>query len=86
MGKFFLSAKHPNEKEILVKKYQVLCHDSKFTYIGQTKRDLKSLLDEHKRVIIKFQGIDKSTFCEHLIILDHRIDKSRTTTSKNKKD
>ena len=29
--------------------YQVPCHDCPFVYIGQTKRDLKSRLSEHKR-------------------------------------
>ena len=31
--------------------YQVSCRDCSFVHIGQTKRDLKSRLDEHKRAI-----------------------------------
>ena len=31
--------------------YQVPCYDCPFVYIGQTKRDLKSRLLEHKRAI-----------------------------------
>ena len=43
--------------------YKVLCHDCPFVYIGQTKRDLKSRLSEHKRAI-KYQRPEKSTLCE----------------------
>ena len=51
-----------SEKSCLV--YQVLCRDCSFVYIGQTKRDLISRLDEHKRAI-KNQRPDLSAFCEH---------------------
>ena len=37
-----------------------------YIYIGQTKRDLKSRLDEHKRAI-KNQRSDLSVLCEHFI-------------------
>ena len=50
--KLLPSLKNPldnSEKFCLV--YQVPCRDCSFVYIGQTKRDLKSRLDEHKRAI-----------------------------------
>ena len=37
---------NPEEKSCVV--YQVPCSDCNFVYIGQTKRDLKSRLAEHK--------------------------------------
>jgi len=49
------SPKYPQthkEKSCIV--YQVRCSDCEFFHIGQTKRDLKSRLAEHKRAI-KFQ-------------------------------
>lgn len=52
--------------------YQVPCHDCDFIYIGQTKRSLKSRLDEHKRSI-KYQRPEKSALCQHTISMDHRI-------------
>ena len=59
-----------NEKYCLV--YQVPCRDCSFVYIGQMKRDLKSRLDEHKRVI-KNQRPHLSALCEHSITKDHII-------------
>jgi len=53
--------------------YQVLRHDCDSVYIGQTKRDLKSRLAEHKRAI-KYQRLEKSALCEHFITMKHRID------------
>ena len=53
-----------SEKSCLV--YQVPCRDCSFVYIGQTKRDLKSRLDEHKRAI-KNQRPDLSALCEHFV-------------------
>ena len=52
--------------------YQVPCLDCSFIYIGQTKRDLKFRLDEHKRAI-KNQRPDLSALCEHSITKDHII-------------
>ena len=49
-----------------------------FVYIGQTKRDLKSRLSEHKRAI-KYQRPEKSALCEPFITLDHLIDWSEAT-------
>ena len=50
-----------------------LCErDCSFVYIGQTKRDLTSRLDEHKRAI-KNQRPDLSALCEHYITMDHII-------------
>ena len=60
--KFLPSLKDPldnSEKSCLV--YQVPCRDCSFVYIGQTKCDLKSRLDEHKRAI-KNQRPDLSAF------------------------
>ena len=71
--KLLPSLKEPldnSEKSCLV--YQVLCRHCSFVYIGQTKRDLKSRLDEHKRAI-KNQRPDLSAFCEHSITTDHII-------------
>ena len=42
-------------------------------YIGQTKRDLKSRLAEHK-LAIRNQEPEKSALCEHYIQFDHLID------------
>ena len=50
--KLLFSLKDPldnNKNSCLV--YQVPCRDCSFVYIEQTKRDLKSRLDEHKRAI-----------------------------------
>ena len=65
--------------------YQVPCHDCPFVYIGQTKRDLKSQLSEHKRAI-KYQQPEKSALCEHSITLDHLIDLSEATILSTEKD
>ena len=53
--------------------YQVSCFDCDFVYIGQTKRDLKSRLAEHK-LAIRNREPEKSALCEHSIQLDHLID------------
>ena len=71
--KLLPSLKEPldnSEKSCLV--YQVPCRDCSFVYIGQTKRDLNSRLDEHKRVI-KNQRTDLSALSEHSIIMNHII-------------
>ena len=65
--------------------YQVPCHDCPFVYIGQTKRDLKSRLSEHKRPI-KYQRPEKSAICEHSITSDHIIDWSEATILSTDKD
>ena len=62
---------NPEEKSCVV--YQVLCSDCNFVYIGQTKRDLKSRLAEHK-LAIKNQEPEKSALCEHYVRFDHLID------------
>ena len=61
----------PDEKSCLI--YQVPCSNCEFVYIGQTKRDLKTRLSEHKRAI-KNQNPEKSALCEHSMQLDHIID------------
>ena len=60
----FLPSLKDSEKSCLV--YQVPCSDCSFVHIGQTKRDLKSRFDEHKRAI-KNQRQDLSALCEHSI-------------------
>ena len=62
---------NPEEKSCVV--YQVPCSDCNFVYIGQTKRDLKSRLAEHK-LTIKNQEPEKSALCEHYMRFDHLID------------
>ena len=62
---------NPEEKSCVV--YQVPCSDCNFVYIGQTKRDLKSRLTEHK-LAIKNQEPEKSALCEHYMRFDHLID------------
>ena len=49
------------------------CSDCYFVYIGQTKRDLKSRLTEHK-LAIKNQEPEKSALCENYMRFDHLID------------
>ena len=63
IGKSLPSPKDPlNVNEIIGIIYQVPCHDCPFVYIGQTKRDLKSRLSEHKRAI-KYQRPEKFALC-----------------------
>ena len=52
--------------------YKIPCADCEFVYIGQTKRDLKSRIAEHKRAV-KNQEPEKSALCEHLKLFDHCI-------------
>ena len=52
--------------------YKIPCADCEFVYIGQTKRDLKSRIAEHKRAV-KNQEPEKSALCEHLMLFDHCI-------------
>ena len=65
--------------------YQVPRHDCPFVYTGQTKRDLKSRLSEHKRAV-KYQRPEKSALCEHSITLDHIIDWNEATILSTEKD
>ena len=60
IGPILPSPKDPltlEEKNCLV--YQVPCFNCNFVYIGQTKRDLKSCLAEHK-LAIENQEAEKS--------------------------
>ena len=59
------------EKSCLV--YKVPCFDCNFVYIGQTERDLKSCLVEHK-LAIKNHEPEKTVLCEHSIQFDYFID------------
>ena len=86
IGRFLPSLKDPlkdHEKSCLV--YQVPCLDCDSIYIGQTKRDLKSRLDEHKRAI-KNQLPQNSALCEHSMIFDHKIDWTSSTILKIEHD
>ena len=86
IAKYLPSPKDPLDvNEITGIIYQVPCHDCPFVYIGQTKRDLKSRLSEHKRAI-KYQRPEKSALCEHSIILDHIIDWNEATILSTEKD
>ena len=74
IGQILPSPKDPltlEEKSCLV--YEVPCFDCDFVYIGQTKRDLKSRLADHK-LAIRNQEPEKSALCEHSIQFDHLID------------
>ena len=63
MRKLLSSLKDPLDKsENSYLFYQVPCRDCSFVCIRQTKRDLKSRLDEHKR------AIKNLTLCFHLTI------------------
>ena len=71
VGKSLLSPNDPLDvNEITGIIYQIPCYVCTFVYTGQTKRDLKSQLLEHKRAI-KYQRNEKSALCEHSITLDH---------------
>ena len=61
---------HQHEKSQLV--YRIPCKDCNFIYVGQTKRDLKSRVAEHKRAV-KNQKPEQSALCEHLMKFDHAI-------------
>ena len=86
IGKSLPSPKDPLDiNEITGIIYQVVCHDCLFVYIGQTKRDLKLRLSEHKRAI-KYQRPEKSALCEHSITLDHTMDWNEATILSTEKD
>ena len=73
IGNIHTSSKDPiaeHEKSRLV--YKIPCADCEFVYVGQTKRDLKSRVAEHKRAV-KNAEPEKSALCEHLKLFDHRI-------------
>ena len=75
IGRFIPSLKdqtNHNEKSNLV--YEILCQNCAFVFTGQTKRNLKSRINEHQRTI-KFQRPEKSALGQHSIIKnDHLID------------
>ena len=73
IGRFLPSLKDPiltSEKSCLI--YKIPRNDCEFSYIGQTKRDLKTRSLEHQRAI-RNQQPEKSALCEHSMIHDHRI-------------
>ena len=59
-----------HEKNRLV--YKIPCADCEFVYVGQTKRDLKSRVAEHKRAVKNVEP-EKTALCKHLMLFDHRI-------------
>ena len=62
IGNILTSPKDPiaeHEKSRLV--YKIPCADCEFVYVGQTKRDLKSRVAEHKRAV-KNAEPEKSAF------------------------
>ena len=73
IGRYLPSLKDPiltSENSCLI--YKIPCNDCEFSYIGQTKRDLKTRILEHQRAI-RNQQPEKSALCEHSMIHDHRI-------------
>ena len=74
MAEFYLHLRtqSPLKKKIRLV-YQVPCFDCDFVYIGQTKRDLKLRLAEHK-LAIRNQEPEKSALCEHSVQFDHLVD------------
>ena len=68
-----------HEKSRLV--YKIPCADCEFVYVGQTKRDFKSRVAEHKRAV-KNAETEKSALCEHLMSFDHRINWEESTALK----
>ena len=72
-GQIFPSEDPHNLEEKSCVVYQVSCSDSNLVYIGQTKRDLKSRLAEHK-LAIKNQEPEKSALCEHYMRFDRLIE------------
>jgi predicted GIY-YIG superfamily endonuclease len=66
--------RHVNEKLGIV--YQIPCRHCEFVYIGQTKRNLHTRVQEHKRAV-KNMEVDKSALCEHMLTFDHIIDWSQ---------
>ena len=82
VGNILTSPKDPiaeHEKSRFV--YKIPCADCEFVYVGQTKRDLKSRVAEHKRAV-KNAEPEKSTLCEHLMLFDHRINWEESTVLK----
>ena len=68
-----------HEKSRLV--YKISCADCEFVYVGQTRRDLKSHVAEHKRAV-KNAAQEKSALCEHLMLFYHRINWEESTVLK----
>ena len=82
IGNILTSPKDPiaeHEKSRLI--YKIPCADCEFVYVGQTKRDLKSRVAEHKRAV-KNAEPEKSALCEHLMLFDHRINWEESTVLK----
>ena len=82
IGNILTSPKDPiaeHEKSRLV--YKIPCADCEFVYVGQTKRDLKSRVAEHKRAVETAEP-EKSAVCEDLMLFDHRINWEESTVLK----
>ena len=82
IGNILTSPKDPiaeHEKSRLV--YKIPCADCEFVNVGQTKRDLKSRVAEHKRAV-KNAEPENPALCEHLMLFDHRINWEESTVLK----
>ena len=82
IGNILPSSKDPiaeHEKSRLV--YKIPCADYEFVYVGQTKRDFKSRVAEHKRAVKNVEP-EKSALCEHLMLFDHCINWKESTVLK----
>ena len=84
IGNILTSPKDPIEelkKSQLV--YKIPCADCEceFVYVGQTKRDLKSRVAEHKRAVKNMEP-EKFALCEHIMLFDHRFNWKESTVSK----
>jgi len=64
-----------NDKNNVV--YKILCKDCEATYVGQTKRQLKTRLKEHKNNI-KLDQSKHSVISEHIIKHNHSFDWENT--------
>ena len=86
IGRYLSSPKDPiltSEKSYLICK--IPCNDCEFSYIRQTKRNSKIRILEHQRAI-RNQQPEKSAFCEHLMIHDHRIARQESHILKTESD
>jgi len=57
--------------------YKILCRDCEATYVGQTKRQLKTRLKEHKNNI-KLDQSKHSVISEHITKYNHSFDWENT--------
>jgi len=53
--------------------YKINCNDCEASYVGQTKRSVKTRINEHFRDINKSSG-SLSVICDHRLTLKHDFD------------